>query len=222
MEKDCSCGPAVRSGSLGEVNFLICNECRYLKWEPFQGLTFVSPVFEFGFQISNLNGATSLDNFLSWIKRVLLRFGRDYEIDLEWFIDCYGFDGWDELDIELEKFSADYLFGDEELVVRVLERMTRWDLPGVAEDVDGFENDIVQAQDLGRHSTQELLKGAIEDMWRELGDYMQKDLAHRLRDAFSEMDFDGTPVVVRIVSWDLEDTMGSLLDVPQVSPEIKR
>lgn len=216
MEKDCGCGGHVRSGSLGEVNFLICIECRYLKWEPFQGLTFVSPVYEFEFDISNLKGKISLENFLALIDRGLLQFGNDYAIDRDWFVDYYGFDDLEDLDIELEEFCVDYLSSDTEFVVRVVQQMTRWDLPGAAEEVEGLDNDIVEAKDLGQYSTQELLSGAIENLWREMGEYVQKDRAYRLRDTLAELDIDGTSVVVKNVSWDLESTIGSLLNNPEI------
>jgi len=222
MDKNCRCGIEVRSGSLGGVNFSICTECRYLIWEPFEEATFVRPVYDLEFEISNLNEATSRDSFLSWIDSGLQKFGADHVIDREWFVDYYGFDEIEELDIQLAKFCEEYLNGDTEFTVRIVEQITRWDLPRAREESDELEHDIVESKELGQYSTRELLGGAIKDIWREMGEYLQQDRAFRLRDAFAELEFDGTSVVVKNVSWDLENTLGTLLDNPEVSLEIER
>jgi len=49
MKSRCQCVDSLRKGSLKGVNFQFCTNCRYLKWEPVNGSTFIKSIFAMEF-----------------------------------------------------------------------------------------------------------------------------------------------------------------------------
>ncbi len=218
MKTNCECKSEVRAGSFQGVNFRICLKCRYLQWEPHEGLTFIRPEFVYKFQLRPDVEQFQLVELMTWLEGALQAFQKlNLAIDYEWL----GLEDIGDFDSDWASDLIEDFVEFGEVALKIVSNISIWEMELPEEEREGFVDPLVVSK-LASYTTDQLLVETLREMWFEMGDYMQKAQAHGLMEFLSAHEIRGPQLVISLQEFDLVNPLPVSWDQATVGPEIER